>query len=172
MKPYFLLSLNSVLPVMLLLSSVATHAERLTYPDIVRRLYDLTALAQPPLAGETSGSATSRDRASRYDAATDTYVDWGANNDGSGYVRKEGREYCCCGTKGARYHWRIWSAKPEDGAIEMIIDGRPEPALDMPFKNLFDPQMARFDFPSWFGTWRGGGTVRADSVSRIMQNCA
>ncbi len=156
MKRYFLLSLNSVLPVMLLLSSVATHAERLTYPDIVRRLYDLTALAQPPLAGETSGSATSRDRASRYDAATDTYVDWGANNDGSGYVRKEGENIVAAELKGPGIIWRIWSAKPEDGAIEMIIDGRPEPALDMPFKNLFDPTNGPFRFPELVRNMAGG----------------
>jgi hypothetical protein len=70
--------------VILLTAAIAAHpahgAKILTYPNLAHRLYDLQRLATPPEPGEKTGSATSYDRASTYDA----------NNDGSGYVGREG----------------------------------------------------------------------------------
>lgn len=44
-----------------------TEASELTYADLVERLYDMTALAIPPVSGEQSGCFSSRDRGARYD---------------------------------------------------------------------------------------------------------
>src|SRR5437667_12819522 len=63
----------------------------LTYPDLVRRLYDLERLAEPPVPGERGGCMSSYDRRSRYDPDTDSYIDWDANDDGDGFIREEGK---------------------------------------------------------------------------------
>jgi hypothetical protein len=52
------------------------------YRDLVRRLYDLEALAVPPQAGENSGCFSSYERRSIYNAETGLYENWGANDDG------------------------------------------------------------------------------------------
>lgn len=58
----------------------------MTYRELLRRLKDLDGLADPVDVGGR-GCMSSTDRTSRNDAATDTYVEWGANQDGSGRVR-------------------------------------------------------------------------------------
>lgn len=68
-----------------------TSQHALTYPEIVSRLYDLAHLAEPPANGEKGGSWTSScGRGSQYDAASDTYRNWGMGDDGNGFLRKEG----------------------------------------------------------------------------------
>ena len=61
----------------------------MTYRELLARLTDLRALAQMAPDGERSGCMSSYDRASRFDTATGTYVDWDANADGSGQRRAE-----------------------------------------------------------------------------------
>ncbi|PQP85579.1 hypothetical protein CPT76_35455, partial [Paenibacillus sp. AR247] len=61
-----------------------------SYQDLVRRLYDLEALAIPPQDGEKSGCFSSFDRSSIYHAETGLYENWGANDDGAGFIRQEG----------------------------------------------------------------------------------
>jgi len=61
----------------------------LTYHDLVQRLTDLRRLADPPIVGERSGTFSSYDRRSRFDATTQQYIDWDANDDGTGYIRRE-----------------------------------------------------------------------------------
>jgi hypothetical protein len=68
----------------------AFSQDSLHFVDLVKRLYDMEYLATPPNPGEMSGNFSSFDRRSRYDSSTNTYVAWGANGDGSGYIRKEG----------------------------------------------------------------------------------
>lgn len=116
------------------------------YVDLVGRLYDLKRLAVPPAAGEKTGSATSGDRASRYDAEHDRYVDWYANNDGSGFVRREGENIVAAELEGPGVIWRIWSAQPESGLIRFYIDGATEPAMELPFNKLFNPSTGPFPF--------------------------
>ena len=44
--------------------------EKLTYPDLVKRLYDMEYLATPPDDGEQSGAFSSFDRSSTYNLKT------------------------------------------------------------------------------------------------------
>jgi hypothetical protein len=60
----------------------------LSYRDLIARLTDMRRLATPPLLGERSGTFSSFDRRSRYDASTQQYLDWDANNDGTGFIRE------------------------------------------------------------------------------------
>ena len=105
----------------------------MTYPELISRLYDLQRLATVPEAGERSGNSTSFDRNAQYDPATDTYIDWGANADGSGMIRMEGADAVVAELEGPGVIWRVWSANPEQGHIQIYIDGSDTPALDMPF---------------------------------------
>ena len=61
---------------------------RITYPELVNRLTDLEYLANPPMDGEISGNFSSYDRNSKYDINTNSYSNWDANRDGTGYIRK------------------------------------------------------------------------------------
>lgn len=112
-----------------------------TYDDLLDRLTDLKALAVPPAVGETSGCFSSYDRRSRYNEATGLYEDWGANSDGDGYIRREGEDIVALEIDGPGVIWRAWSANPQMGHIRVYIDGAAAPALDMPFRDLFE----RFD---------------------------
>ena len=60
----------------------------MTYRELLNRLIDLKALAVPPDPGERAGCMSSYDRSSQYDQATGRYVNWEANDDGSGCVRR------------------------------------------------------------------------------------
>ena len=123
----------------------------LTYTDLVCRLYDLEYLATPPQKGEKSGSFSSYDRRSRYDAQNDRYVDWSANADGSGFIRKEGSSIVAFEADGPGVIWRIWSADPRTGQVRIFIDGQEAPTIDMPFCDLFErfgDFGLRMNFPS------------------------
>lgn len=110
-----------------------------TFRDLVGRLTDLRRLATRPVAGETTGTFTSYDRSSTFDEAAGTYQDWGANADGSGYIRKhEDGGLVVFDTDGPGVIWRIWSALPAEGHMRVYIDGRAEPVFDRPFRDLFD----------------------------------
>jgi hypothetical protein len=114
-------------------------ARTLTYRDLVARLTDVRRLATPPVAGETAGTFTSYDRASTFDAATRTYQDWGANADGTGYLREhESGGLTVFDADGPGVIWRIWSALPADGHLRIYIDGASEPVFDRPFRDLFE----------------------------------
>ncbi|MEM7115149.1 MAG: glycoside hydrolase family 172 protein [Chloroflexota bacterium] len=112
--------------------------KKFTYPDLVRRLYDLEQLAQPPLANEKAGCQSSTDRSSRYDAETGQYIDWNANRDGSGYIRKEGDSIVAFEAEGPGVIWRVWSALPQMGHIQIFIDGAEKAAVDLPFIHFFE----------------------------------
>lgn len=128
---------------------VASHAaDSLTYADLVRRLYDFKHLAESPAPGEKSGSWTSsQGSTARYDAATDTYQQWGDNNDASGFLRHEGDTSVVADIEGSGVIWRVWSADPRQGHLKYFIDGSPVPVLDLPFKDYFDNRKAPFNYP-------------------------
>jgi len=70
------------------LGRVSLAAERLTYVDLVDRLTDMEHLATLPAAGEKCVQWSSYDRRSKYDSASGKYIDWAANGDGDGIIRK------------------------------------------------------------------------------------
>jgi hypothetical protein len=125
----------------------SSQADRaLTYGDLAARLYDLQQLAVPPVHGEKSGAATSYDRASHFDPATDRYINWRANGDGGGSVRSTGKSIVAAELEGPGVVWRIWSADPKDGPIRFYVDGEEQPVLDVSFRSLFDTDRGPFRF--------------------------
>ena len=131
-----------VLPA-LLLGNTAAAQDTLTYGDIAGRLYDLERLAEPPTEGERGGAWTSADRGGRYDAATDKYVNWGANGDGGGFMRREGDSFVAAEIDGPGVLWRFWSARAAAGHVKIFIDGNETPVVDRPFHDFF----AEFEKP-------------------------
>ena len=124
----------------------SAKAETLTYPDLVSRLTDLEHLATLPPSGEKTALASSYDRKSQYDAATDKYIDWGANDDGRGFIREEGDTVVLADIQGAGCIWRVWSAAAGNGHVKFYLDGSTTPAIDVPFKSLFDPGNGPFPY--------------------------
>jgi hypothetical protein len=118
--------------------------QKLTYVDLVKRLTDLEYLATLPAAGDHCAQWSSYDRASRYDAASGKYVNWDANGDGDGIIRKEGDKLVFAEMQGPGCIWRIWSAAPKDGHVRIYLDGASEPAVDLPFVGYFDHKHAPF----------------------------
>src|ERR1700720_3017373 len=115
-----------------------------TYVDLVGRLTDLAHLCTVPELGETSAQWSSYDRRGRYDAATGKYVNWDANGDGEGIIRKEGDQEVLAEMEGPGCIWRIWSATPKNGHVKIYLDGAKEPAVDLPFSGYFDGKNAPF----------------------------
>ncbi|HEX4086026.1 MAG TPA: glycoside hydrolase family 172 protein [Chthoniobacteraceae bacterium] len=130
------------------LFSSAARAETYTYPELVGRMTDLSELAKLPPPGEKTSLASSYDRRSKYDAATGTYVDWGANNDGFGIVRKEGDHYVLMDVQGPGCIWRIWAATTKAGHVKIYLDGSTTPTVDLPFTGYFDGKAAPFNRPN------------------------
>ena len=127
--------------------AVAPAAESLSYVDLVNRLIDLERLAVLPEPGERCAQWSSYDRASRYDEATGKYVNWGANDDGPQFIRKEGDRYVLAEMEGPGCIWRIWSAMAQQGRVKIYLDGAEQPAVDMPFIDYFKGSNAPFDYP-------------------------
>jgi hypothetical protein len=119
-------------------TTVQGQTNTYTYADLTKRLTDLELLAVLPPPGEKTALASSYDRASQYDAVHDKYVNWDANNDGMGIVRKEGNEEVLAEIQGPGCIWRTWSAKPEEGHVKIYLDGATTPAVDLPFLSYFN----------------------------------
>jgi len=148
----------------LLIAACACHAaqaaETLSYADLVNRYLDLEHLAVLPEPGERGAMWSSWDRASKYDAETDKYVNWFANADGGGFIRKEGSRIVMAEMEGPGCIWRIWSAGPGAGHVKIYLDGAAEPAVDMPFGHYFTGTNAPFNFKSLsYYTWASGGDL-------------
>ncbi|MBN1360284.1 MAG: DUF2961 domain-containing protein [Sedimentisphaerales bacterium] len=123
-------------------------AEELTYVDLVDRLTDLEHLAVLPEAGEKCAQWSSWDRRSRYDQASSRYIDWDANGDNNGIIRREGNEQVLAEMKGPGVIWRIWSALPREGHVKIYLDGAAEPAVDLPFIGYFNRENEPFTYPA------------------------
>ena len=113
-------------------------AERLTYVDLVGRLTDLEHLATLPAPGEKCVQWSSYDRRSKYDSASGKYIDWSANGDGGGIIRKEGDRQVFAEIEGPAVIWRIWSALANQGHVKIYLDGNEQPAVDLPFDGYFN----------------------------------
>ncbi len=129
-------------------SSPVTAAERLTYVDLVNRLTDMEHLAILPAPGEKCVQWSSYDRRSKYDDASGKYVDWAANGDGTGIIRKEGDELVFAEMEGPGVIWRIWSALAKQGHVKIYLDGAEEPAVDLPFIGYFNRENEPFTYPA------------------------
>jgi len=119
----------------------------MTYSDIVARLYDLKTLADPPLPGERAGNASSFNRTSRYNSETDEYEEWQFNWDGGGAVRREGDSMVAAEIDGPGVLWRFWSASAGKGHIKIFIDGKEQPALDIPYQDFMNGEEGAFAYP-------------------------
>lgn len=111
--------------------------ETLSYRDLTHRLTDLDRLSVIPADGEKGAEASSYDRNSQYDAAQDKYINWGANADGSGFIREEGESQVLAEMKGPGCIWRTWSACSAAGSLKIYIDGAEKPVIDMSFTHFF-----------------------------------
>jgi hypothetical protein len=116
------------LPLLLLLLSSTAHAARYTYPDLVSHLTNLQLLAKLLEAGEKTSLASSYDRASQYDPATDKYIRWDANGDGGGMILKEVDESVFMDVQGLGCIWRTWSATAATGHVKIFLDGEKFPS--------------------------------------------
>ncbi len=141
--------MRQLLPLLaLLLTTLSVHAATSIYVDLVQRLTDLEYLATLPAPGNTCAQWSSYDRASQYDEATGKYLGWGANGDGTGFIRLEGEQQVLAEMTGPGCIWRIWSAAPRAGHVRIYLDGAAEPAVDLPFSGYFDRQTEPFIYPS------------------------
>jgi hypothetical protein len=139
----------AVVSVLLVLLSAAAAAaqQSLSYVDLVNRMIDLEHLSVLPADGEKCAQWSSYDRASKYDEATGKYINWGANGDGNGIIRREGEQVVMAEMEGPGCIWRIWSALAQKGHVKIFLDGQEQPVLDMPFIDYFDGKHAPLDYP-------------------------
>lgn len=128
-----------------LLPPATLGAAEQTYPELVRRLWDMEAVAVLPPAGEQTAQFSSYSRASLHDG--NRYVAWDNNKDSDGIIRKEGEDAVIAEMTGPGCIWRIWSATPLEGHVRIYLDGNPEPAVDLPFAGFFDRKNAPFTRP-------------------------
>ncbi len=131
--------------------------QTLPYTDLVHRLTDLEHLATLPAPGERTAQFSSYDRASRYDEASGKYLHWDANDDGSGFIRKENGQFVLAEMSGPGCLWRIWSAAPKAGHVRIYLDGDTNPAVDLPFAEYFSGTKAPFTRPALVYTAAQGG---------------
>lgn len=131
MKTFFLLF-------WMLSASILVAQDTINYPILVQRLFDMKYLAIPPQKGEQSGNFSSYDRRSKYDTISGTYIQWDANADGTGYIRKEGTDIVIFEKDGPGVIWRFWSALAKDGHIKIFIDNGEAPVVDKPFRDFFE----------------------------------
>ncbi|MGM9680492.1 MAG: DUF2961 domain-containing protein [Eubacteriales bacterium] len=110
----------------------------LSYTDVVHMMTDLQGLADPVQEGESAAESTSYDRRSRYDEATDKYIQWDANDDwGTSFERTEDGGVILADLEGPGAIVRLWSAEPKSGHVRIYIDGSAVPAIDMSFSDYF-----------------------------------
>jgi len=117
-------------------NAAATGEVQVTYEDLLAHLTDLDRLpAIEP--GVYCKQFSSYDRASKYDAATDSYLSWAANADRGQYIRvdEQTKEGVMAEMKGPGCIFRIWSANPQ-GVIRFYLDGDTKPTHEWDFMKL------------------------------------
>lgn len=138
---------NTFIFLFALCCSLSAKAQKtVSYPELVDRLYDLEALTQLPQHEEKTMNFSSYDRASRFDESSKSYINWDANNDGNGFIRKEGEETVIFEADGPGVIWRVWSALAKEGHMKIYMDGNKTPVYDRPFRELFES--FEDDYPS------------------------
>lgn len=138
-----------LLTCMLAVGALAVAAqERLDYQTLVRDLYDLERL--PALGdGVRTKQLSSYDRATRYDATTDTYLSWDANADSGKYVRVDlqSGEATLLSLNHSGCIVRLWSANPQ-GKLRFYLDGARAP-LEFDFSRLLGGKEPPFSLLLW-----------------------
>jgi Protein of unknown function (DUF2961) len=135
---------------LLVSATIPADAQRptYTYPQLVDRLTNLELLAKLPAPGEKTALASSYDRSSQYDAATDKYINWSANGDAGGYVRQEGDTVVLMDVKGPGVIWRMWAANRYADHVRIYLDGATTPTIDLPSSSYFDGSTPPFNRPN------------------------
>src|SRR6266404_5621091 len=129
----------------LFICCLSSPGQTLSYTDLAGRLTNLEYLATLPPPGDQCALWSSYDRSSYYNTNTGAYVNWTANNDGSGIIRMEGTNSVLAEMIGPGCIWRMWSATPSSGHVRIYLDGtNGPPAVDLPFSAYFDGQHAPF----------------------------
>jgi hypothetical protein len=151
----------------------AATGEKLTYIDLVNRLTDLEQLAVLPEPGEKCVQWSSYDRRSKYDEASGKYVNWSANGDGGGIIRKQDGQLVFAEMEGPGVIWRIWSADAQNGRVKMYLDGAQKPVVDLPFKGYFNCENEPFTRPALVHRTRASHGARMEllcphPVSEVM----
>jgi len=124
--------------------SLPAFAEKLTYIDLINRLTDLEQLATLPMPDEKCTQWSSYDRASKYDEKSGNYIEWAANGDGDGAIRKEEGTVVMAEMDGPGVIWRIWSAMADEGHVKIYLDGSDKPVVDLPFIGYFNRENEPF----------------------------
>lgn len=128
--------------------SPAVAEQPISYEDLVNQLTDLEGLAVLPPPGEHCAQWSSWDRASKYDEKTGKYINWGANGDGGGIIRHEGKQVVMAEMKGPGCIWRIWSAQAQKGHVKIFLDDQEKPAVDLAFADYFTGKSEPFVYSS------------------------
>ena len=153
------LQLWIVSAVLAVISQAGCGQPTYTYVDLIHRLTDLETISTLPVPGEYCRQWSSYDRDSRYDAKTDSYIDWDANGDGYGkknWIRLEDGKFVLGEMEGPGCIWRIWSATVEDGHVRIYLDGATQPTVDLPFKDYFNCTREPFTRPALVNTVTNG----------------
>jgi hypothetical protein len=116
----------------------------------------LEHLATLPDAGEKCVQWSSYDRRSKYDSASGKYIDWAANGDGEGIIRREGDVQVFAEIEGPAVIWRIWSALANQGHVKIYLDGNKQPVVDLPFDGYFNCKNEPFTRPALVHTTARG----------------
>jgi len=116
----------------------------------------LEHLATLPAVGEECAQWSSYDRRSKYDSASGKYIDWSANGDGDGFIRKEDDNQVFAEIEGPAVIWRIWSALANQGHVKIFLDGNKQPAVDLPFDGYFNCENEPFTRPALVHTTARG----------------
>ena len=119
--------------------------KQLSYLDLIGRLTDLRRLSSPAPEGERTGTFSSYDRRSHYNATTGLYESWDANDDGIGVIRHEDGFAVVFDATGPGVIWRVWSAYADMGHVQIFIDGSTTPIVDMPFRDFFERHPANLN---------------------------
>ena len=116
----------------------------LSYVSLVKRLSHLDQLLRRT-PGERAGEWSSGERRSRYDAETDTYLAWGANDDGTGHIeRLPDGTLVVARMSGPGCIWHIWTALAGPGLIHLVLDGV---EYAFPFEDCFNGIGYPFPYP-------------------------
>ena len=131
-------------------------ADEYSYIDLVNMLVDMQRPATIPASGELCKQWSSYDRRSKYDEKTGKYIDWEANGDGDGYIRKENGKLVMAEMTGPGCIWRFWTATAKKGHIRIYLDGAAEPAVDLPCEDYFNGTQEPFNRPQLVHTVANG----------------
>ncbi len=103
---------------------VNVEKNKISYIDVVNRLYSEKWKAKKSNMGETTYQWSTNDPDSVYNEETGKYEAWDANDDGSFKIRDEDNNSVTIDIKGSGYVSRMWFAQIyRGGTITVVVDG-------------------------------------------------